>query len=286
VAVLTDYLSRRGEILVLVLVIVASVTLMLLSSQDKDAFARGVSDAALTPVQMALSGMGGVTGLRAENDSLRAQLARRTLEVAELAERDREAVRLRELLGFRETTPHRVVAARVIAREAARKGQDLKIDAGRRDGLRKDQPVITAEGLVGRVARVEGGSAFVRPLLANNCKVSARLSRTRTDGILGWREDVGLYLGFLPFRAEVATGDEVVSSGLGGVFPRGLVIGHVSKTVFDENEGMLHAVVEPAVDFSSLEELFVVLETGEEQAEPAEPDSGARVTQARSEPRG
>jgi rod shape-determining protein MreC len=123
-------------------------------------------------------------------------------------------------------------------------------------------------------------------LLANNCAVSARLARTRTDGLLGWREDVGLYLGFLPFRAEVAAGDEVVSSGLGGVFPRGIVIGHVVKTMFDENEGALRVLVEPAVDFSSLEELFVVLEAGEPPVEPEEPDTGARVTQARVEPRG
>lgn len=285
-AVLTDYLSRRGEVLVLVLVVVASVTLMLLSARDKDAVARGVSDAALTPVQAVLSSMGGVAGLKTENDSLRVRLARQSLRLAELAERDREARRLRELLAFRDTTSHRVVAARVIAREAIRTGRDLKIDAGSRDGVRKDQAVITPEGLVGRITTVEARSAFVRPLLANNCRVSARLSRTRTDGILGWREDVGLYLGFLPFRAAVATGDEVVSSGLGGVFPRGIVIGHVSKTVFDENEGSLRVEVTPAVDFSSLEELFVVLEAGEPSPEPEDPESGARVSQARAEPRG
>jgi len=275
VAVLTDYLSRRGEVLVLVLVIVASVTLMLLSSRDKDAVARGVSDAALTPVQALVSGMDGVAALRVENDSLRARLARLSLEAAELSESDREAVRLRELLDFRESAPHRVVAARVIAREASRTGRDLKIDVGARQGLQKDQPVITPDGLVGKVVLVEPRSAFVRPLLANNCRVSARLSRTRTDGILGWREDLGLYLGFLPFRAEIETGDEVVSSGLGGVFPRGIVIGHVSGTTFDEHEAARRVLVQPAVDFGSLEELFVVLEAGEIEEEA--PDAQVRV---------
>jgi rod shape-determining protein MreC len=283
VAVLTDYLSRRGEVLVLVCVIVASVTLMLLSSSDKDAVARVVSDTALTPVQAALSGVEGVAGLRTENDSLRAQLARRTLEVAELEERDRESQRLRELLGFRDAVGHRLVAAKVIAREASRTGRDLKIDVGSRDGVRKDQAVITPAGLVGKVTVVEPSSSFVRPLLAANCRVSARLSRTRTDGILSWREDLGLHLGFLPVRAEVAAGDEVISSGLGGVFPRGIVIGHVSRTMQDENDGTLRALVEPTVDFSSLEELFVVLEVQEapEDAAPA-----GTLTQAEPEPRG
>jgi rod shape-determining protein MreC len=284
VAVLTDYLSRRGEVLVLVFVIVASVTLMLLSSSDKDAVARVVSDTALTPVQAAVSGVGGVKGLRAENDSLRAQLARQTLELAELQERDRESQRLREALAFRDAAGHRVVAARVIAREASRTGRDLKIDVGSRDGVRKDQPVITPDGLVGKITAVEPSSSFVRPLLAANCRVSARLSRTRTDGILSWRDDLGLHLGFLPFRAEVAPGDEVISSGLGGVFPRGILIGRVSRTMQDENDGTLRVLVDPAVAFASLEELFVVLEVHEAPEEPA-PD-GMRVTQADPEPRG
>jgi rod shape-determining protein MreC len=284
VAVLTDYLSRRGEVLVLVFVIVASVTLMLLSSAQKDAVARVVSDTALTPVQAAVSGVGGVAGLRAENDSLRALLARQTLELGELQERDRESQRLREALAFRDAAGHNIVAARVIAREATRTGRDLKIDVGFRDGVRKDQPVITPAGLVGKITVVERSSAYVRPLLAANCRVSARLSRTRTDGILSWREDLGLHLGFLPFRAEVAAGDEVISSGLGGVFPRGIVIGHVSNTKLDENEGALRVLVDPAVDFSALEELFVVLEAQEAPEEPVTDE--LRVSKADPDPRG
>jgi rod shape-determining protein MreC len=292
VAQLTDYLSRRGEVLVLALVVALSVALMLLSSNNKAVVARVINDAALTPVQSVLSGVDGFVGLRSENDSLRADLVRQSLRVAELAERDREASRLRELLGFRDVTPHSVVAGRVIAREPARSGRALKIDVGSRDGVNKGLAVITSDGLVGKITDVERNSSYVRPLIARDCLVSARLTRTRTDGILGWRDDLGLHLGFLPFRAEVAAGDEVVSSGLGGVFPRGIVIGHVSRSIFDKNEGAMRVLIKPAVKFSSLEEVFVVLEA----REPPEPDpdvpphvgdsSGTGEGRAAARPRG
>ena len=257
-AVLTDYLSRRGEYLVLILTVVLSVTLMLLSSTEKDMVARAVNDSALTPVQVLVSQATSMKDLRAENDSLRASLARARLEVSARDEAARENKRLEAMLAFREGAGGELVASRVIARAAGRPGRELKIDKGARDGLRRDLAVITAEGLVGKLTAVDPRSAWVRPLLARNCRVSARIARTRTDAILEWTESEGLRLSFLPYRAEVVVGDDIVTSGLGGVFPRGIPIGRVSHTDVAPSDGSPRVEVRPAVDFSSIEELFVV----------------------------
>jgi rod shape-determining protein MreC len=257
-AVLTDYLSRRGEFLVLILVVVLSVTLMLLSRTEKDLVARVVNDTALTPIQVFVSQATTMRDLRAENDSLRASLARARLEVAARDEAARENERLEEMLAFREQTGGELVASRVIARAAGRPGRALKIDKGARDGLRRNLAVITADGLVGKVTAVDPRSAWVRPLLARNCRVSARIARTRTDAILEWTEGDGLRLSFLPYRAEVVVGDEIVTSGLGGVFPSGLPIGRVSRTDVAPSDGSPRVGVRPTVDFSSIEEVFVV----------------------------
>ncbi len=242
----------------LILVVVLSVSLMFLSSRSKDTVARALADGALTPVQAAVDGSLGLTGLRTENDSLRTQLARATLALGELRERDVEADRLRELLDFRGRSSWDLLAASVIAREAGRPGREWKIDKGERDGVRENLAVLTPDGLVGRVSRVTPSSAWVRPLLSRNCRVSARLTRGRTDGILAWTRDVGLHLAFLPFRADVSVGDEVVTSGLGGVFPRGLRIGEVTRAEPVPTEGTLRVLIRPAVDFSRLESVFVV----------------------------
>jgi rod shape-determining protein MreC len=264
-AVLTDYLSRRGEYLVLILVTVLSVTLMLLSRTEKDTVARVLNDTALTPVQAFVSRATRLKDLRAENDSLRASLTRARLEVAARDEAARENVRLEAMLAFREQFGGELVASRVVARAAARPGRELKIDKGARDGLRRDLAVITADGLVGKITAVDPRSAWVRPLLARNCRVSARIARTRTDAILEWTESEGLRLSFLPYRAEVVVGDEIVTSGLGGVFPRGIPIGRVSHTDVARSDGSPRVAVRPAVDFSSIEEVFVVTVPAEER---------------------
>lgn len=262
-AALTDYLSRRGELLVLALVALLSVTLMMLSSGRKDELARALNDAALTPVQVAVDRVTNLSVRRAEADSLRARLARANLEITALAESGREAARLRRMLHFREELAWDVVAARVIGREASVPGPSYKIDRGARDGLREGLAVITPEGLVGKVVVVEPHSAWVRPLVSRGCRVSTRLDRTRVDGILDWSPGKGLHLTFVPPRAEAAVGDVVLTSGLGGTYPRGLRVGKVVASEPNPADGTLRLLIRPAVDFGSLEEVFVVVQADE-----------------------
>jgi len=259
VPVLTDYLSRRGEYLVLILVIVLSVTLMLLSSAEKGSVARAVSDTVLTPVQLALSKGTSLVDLRAENEGLRGRLAHVSLEAARLRETQAEAHRLRTMLDFREESPFVTIGARIVACEASSFGGDYKIDKGARAGVRKDLAVMTLDGLMGKVTAVDPNSAYVRPLVAPNCQVSVRLQSSRAQGILSWTKEEGAYLSFLPLRTGVEPDERVVTSGLGGVYPRGILVGHAVRTETRPGDGSLRVYVEPAVDFPSIEEVFVVL---------------------------
>ena len=256
---LTHYLSRRAEILILILLVVISVTLMLLSSSRKETVARSITDAAVTPVQSMLTTGDRFVGLREENDFLRARLAEATVEIARLREGDLENERLRSMLEIRPSSSNRLIGARIIAHEATRAGRELKIDKGSQDGLRTDLCVITPDGLVGKISRVAPRSAFIRPLLARHCRVSARIGRSRAEGILEWYSGSKLELSFLPFRAEAKVGDEVVTTGLGGVYPRGIPVGIVSKISEDPKSGAARVEVDPACAFASLEEVFVVI---------------------------
>jgi rod shape-determining protein MreC len=258
VPALTDILSRRGEYFVLLLVAIVSIALMLFSTGGKMSVARALHDAALTPVQTTLTGVSDVRGLRAENDSLRASLARVRLEMAALGERALAAERLERMLAFRETSRFDLLSARIIGFEADRAGREFKIDRGSVDGIERNLAVVTPDGLVGRVSEVERGSAYVRPINGPQCSVSARVQDTRVEGILDWTPDHGLHLAFLPLRIEIEVGDEIVSSGLGGVFPRGVPLGRVVELEVDEADGTLRAKVDASVDFGSLEEVFVV----------------------------
>lgn len=258
-APLTDYLSRRGEFLVLLLVLLLSVSLMFLSASRKDAVARALNDAALTPVQSVVARGAHLTARRAEADSLRAALARAQLSLDALAEDHRQVEQLSRMLGFRDAMTWDLVAARVIAREATRPGLSYKIDRGARDGIREGLAVVTPSGLVGKVVSLEPHSAWVRPLDAPACRVSTRLERSRVDGILDWSPVKGLHLTFVPLRAEAAVGDVVITSGLGGTFPAGIRIGEVTGLEPNPSEGSLRVLVESFVDLAALEHVFVVV---------------------------
>ncbi|MAF26687.1 MAG: rod shape-determining protein MreC [Gemmatimonadota bacterium] len=261
---LNDYLSRRGEILVLVCVVAASLTLHWVSRSRGAGFAHSLHDAALGPVQSGLSFVGGLVGLRSENDSLRTDLAQASLRIAALREDAREGDRLREMLALRDRSTHGLLAARVVAVEADRTGDDLRIDKGERDGVRRNLAVVTPSGLAGAVATVGPRTSLVRPLAGPQCQVSVRLSGVRAEGILRWDRFDGLRVTFLPARAAVEVGEEVITTGYGGVFPAGIPVGRVRSVESSPGDGTLRVSVEPAVDFSRLEEVFVVSGSGEE----------------------
>ena len=134
------------------------------------------------------------------------------------------------------------------------------------------RPVKLDQTAVGRISRVTEDAAWVRPIVARGCEVSARVDRSRTLGILDWSSRWGVHLTFVPFRADISAGDVVTSTGLGGVFPGGIRIGEVTRTEPVPSQGTLRVFVTPAVNFSSLEEVFVVLEaTGSPQPDPSVP---------------
>lgn len=254
----------------LALVVALSVALMLLSDRNRDSFARALGDTALAPVQTIVSRSLDVRDVKAENDALRAQLARAELDLGELRLRDAEAAKLRSLLDLRDRTSWELIPARIVGREAARARVEYRIDKGWADGV-DSSAVMTPQGLVGRVSRVGKHTAWVRPIITQGCQVSARIERTRTEAILGWSRQAGTFLQHVPFRAEVTAGDVVVSSGLGGVFPPGIRLGEVTRAEPLPSRGTLSVSVTPAVDFSSLEVVFVVKEAKGPLFPPEEP---------------
>lgn len=177
----------------------------------------------------------------------------------DLAEENR---RLRNTLGYRERSPFDLVPAQVISRDAGNWWQSVKINRGFSDKIDASQPVLTAEGLVGRTTTVAKEISMVTLLTDENCKVSARIEDTGDQGILcGQRPESGgtplLVLNFLKRNAGIKPGMKVVTAGVGGgVFPAGIPLGVVKEFRARELDGQ--AIIEPAADFSRLEDVFVV----------------------------
>ncbi len=194
---------------------------------------------------------GGGLDLDAENRRLRAELASRE-------ELQRENERLRRLLGYVEEQPRRTVAARIIAEDASSWFRTVEIDRGYEDGIIDGLPVIDAAGLVGRV--VNSGPHRARVLLITDASsaVAVLVQDERIRGVCRGQGG-GVALDFALIADDIKVGDGIITSGLGGVFPKGLVVGYV-RSVQRERSGLFQTVVvEPAVDFAHLEEVLVVL---------------------------
>jgi rod shape-determining protein MreC len=195
-----------------------------------------------------------------ENEALRRQIAE--LEVQLQAERAvaREAARLQRLLDLKSSIGLPTLAARVIAGNPTPGFHTITIDRGARDGVRRDLAVIGPNGVIGRtVGEPAARAAQVQLIVAREAAAGALVERSQAGGVvMGGGGDPPLTLEYVTNLADVREGDLVVTSGLDGIYPRGLPIGRVTSAA--RGPALYQIIkVRPLVDFSSLDHVLVVL---------------------------
>ncbi len=206
-------------------------------------------------------------GVRAENRSLKAQLERMSIDQARLSQDADQARRLQALLGFKEKFVSQTMAAQVIGGSGSESSHSVYIDKGERDHIKPDMAVITGEGVVGKVLHVYHSSSQILLINDQSSGVGALLDKTRTQGILHGTPAGETSLDKVMSDEDVSAGESVLTSGGDGVFPKGLLVGHVTK-VGTGSDVFLNIQVRPAADLSRLEEVLVVTKVDERQAEP------------------
>ena len=200
--------------------------------------------------------------LQRDNEKLRLEVQKLRIINQRREELLEENNKLRQLNGYKQRAPFKnLIAAHVIKRSAATWWNTIIIDKGSNDGIATDSPVVTDIGLVGKTGRVSPTFSEVVLLTDELCRVASMVEGTREKGILTGERGGGemkpdLRLRFLSRNAAILPGSNVYSSGDGGVFPAKLLLGKVKR--FENQEISGEAVVEAAVDFSVLEDVFVV----------------------------
>ncbi len=194
-----------------------------------------------------------------ENRLLREELQR----YQEVNRQYREAVatneRLRRLLEFKDTLETPTLTARIVGKDPSLWFRTLTIDRGSSDGVQKAMPVVTVDGIVGQV--INTSPHYAKVLLATdpNSAIDVLSQTTRSQGILKGTGSGAFQMHYVLKSVEIQEGDHVITSGLGGIFPKGLEVGVISK-VSQSPRGMFQEIaIEPAVDFSQLEEVLIVL---------------------------
>jgi rod shape-determining protein MreC len=195
--------------------------------------------------------------LQHENEEMRAQLGSMT-------ELKLENERLKHLLDFKLNTSMKLLGAKVIARDLSLDHNSIRINRGTRDGLRRLQGVITVNGIVGYILRANYESSQVVTLTDRSAAIDAIVQRTRAPGLVSGKTNSSCRLRYLERADDVAPGDTIVTSGLQGYFPKGFPIGKLTSVRKTDYGISQEADIEPVVNPSKLEEVFVVMSSGQE----------------------
>jgi rod shape-determining protein MreC len=271
---LYDRWDRRYR-LVLILLVVISLVLITLSfragSTGVSAGLRSATVTLTTPFQRFMTWvsspfvgswrfLSGLGTLSKRNADLTKQVADLNLKLARLQELEAENSTLKKLAAIEPPPPGRTAQAGVIGYVPGGWERGLIIDVGRAKGVRPGAPVMVAEGVVGEVVRVGLGGAEVRLITDPRGGTGGLIQQTRDIGVVRGSVTGDLYLRYVPHDSTVKRGDTIVTSGLGGVFPKGLLIGTV-KSVADSQAGLYKDIaVRSRVDFRRLERVVVLLD--------------------------
>jgi rod shape-determining protein MreC len=193
------------------------------------------------------------------NEDLKKSLAQAAEKNNRCIEIDLSNQRLRKFLDFQNTRTIETVSAEVVGKDPSPWFKTVIIDKGEADGIRKGFPIVVPEGIAGQVMAVSSHYAKVLLIIDRNSAVDALVQRSRARGIVRGRSSESCSLHYVLRKNDVRVGDQVVSSGIDGVYPKGLRIGYVSGIV-RRNSGMFQAVeIKPSVDFEKLEEVLVII---------------------------
>jgi len=204
-----------------------------------------------------------LVGLEHDNRDLKKKIDELKAELILYQEGYLEAQRLKKLLLLKDSYNYHFISAQVIAKEPAALSRTIMINKGSAHGLKAGMPVIAPPGLVGRLTDVSWHVSKVLLLIDESSNIDVFLQRTRTQGIIRGAGSRGCILQYISKTQDVKEGETVLSSGIGGVFPKGLLAGVISRVDRQDAGLFLKINITPFVDFSKLEEVLVLADQEE-----------------------
>lgn len=261
-------------------IVIVSAALALFSLHlaltDRQEYARGyllkeILSVTVTPVQGVILGVQNsikgvwtdyffLVGVNEENESLKRTIHSLVEENRNLREDAKQNERLRALLDFKESLPYSTTGAGIVGYHMERWTRTVMIDKGSSGGIEKDHGAIASGGVVGRIIEVNAGSSRVLLTTDLRSNIDVIIERSRVKGVVEGNGTDGLVMKYVRQVDEVQVGDQVITSGLSGVFPKGLVVGEVTRVEKSGDNFFKHVEVRPAVDLGKLEEVLVLRE--------------------------
>jgi rod shape-determining protein MreC len=198
-------------------------------------------------------------GVRRDNQLLKEEVRQLRAEVGDLHETALGHARLSRLLQMSNRVSTETVVAKVIGKDATNWFRTIVIDRGADQGIQRHMAVVTTEGLVGRVVDVTARASRVQLMTDPESAVGVLIQRSRVIGVAAGSLEGTAQIKYLPLMADVAVGDRVITSGMGGIFPKGIPVGKIVRSSRPTNGALFQSTeVQPHADFSRLEEVMVL----------------------------
>ena len=267
------YKSKKAEIAGIVITIIILILIVVLSNADSGtSFIENAASKLVMPIQNGLTYLKNtisgnntfftdINNLKQENEELSKKNSELEQSLRELESIKSENETLKEYLGLTEKYgEYNTVPAYIINKDISNYSKTIVINVGKDDGIQENMTVIADQGLVGHVISVTSDTAKVRTIIDTSSSVSCLLSTTDESivckGTL--EEESALKAMYIPDDDGIIQGDSVETSGLGGIYPKGIHVGSIKKVVNTKNAIDRYAIVETAVDFDKLDTVLVI----------------------------
>ncbi|MBN2188046.1 MAG: rod shape-determining protein MreC [Chitinispirillaceae bacterium] len=234
--------------------------------------ARFLAFSVFYPLQVTFDQATKAKNIYAENQRLKSQVALLYAHVAQLRDEKTENARLRRMLGFEERTPHDIIPVRVVARDPSPVVKSVVVNAGKNKGVLPFMPVVGENGIAGKVVQVMPSLSQVQLIKDPLNRTSIIAMRSRAVSILETGNGNDFFAWFR-IHEDIVAGDTVVTSGFGGIYPKGFPAGVVERVVDKGDRLFKKAAIRPCIDVDHSEELFIVRQPPQWAAFRAQLDS-------------
>ncbi len=264
------------EYIVLILLIVFSLALLTSNDNPQIRQIRSYTVGAIGVVQEGLSIIPNVFELKSENQVLRRLDMDLSNEVNLLREARIENARLREMLSLRERLPYTMVTADIVSKNLLLLRNTITLNVGESDGLKPEMPIVCELGLVGKIIATSAHYSVGQLVFNKDFRASAKIERSRVDGIILWEGGEFLKLKNVARTQDIREGDVVITSEYSNIYPRDTKIGLVAAIYQKPGSLFKDIDVKPTVDFSTLEQVFVVTGSHNPERDALEKKAGAK----------
>lgn len=251
------FLIRIKEYLVLTALIIISLIMIFSNDNIQLGYFRAIAIGFIGTIQSGVSAVPNVFELEKENKYLREKNIQLSNEIGSLKEAKLENIRLTKLLTLKDKNISGVVSARIINKSLIQTRNTITLNVGENDSVKVNMPVITDDGLVGRIVGTSKSYSIAQILYNKDLRISVKTQRSRIDGILTFDGFGNIIVTNVPKAADVIVGDLLVTSEYSNLFPPGIPVGVVSESGNLDNL-FKKIIIKPVVNFNILEEVFVL----------------------------